>query len=87
MDIASSGHRLFEQQLTSALATLFLRDYWASGHDPRLDLLRFKITETALDQGVALIVNTLLDSLDQELRPLLDGCTWLTAPFDWGDDK
>lgn len=67
--------------------TLFLRDYWASRHDPRLALLRFKITETTLDQGIALIVNTLLDTLDQELRPLLDGGAWVTAPFDWGDYK
>lgn len=67
--------------------TLFLRDYWASRHDPRLGLLRFKVTETSLEQGIALIVNTLLDTLDQELKPLLEGKTWMTAPLDWGDHK
>lgn len=67
--------------------TLFLRGHWASRHDPRLGLLRFKVTETSLGQGIALIVNTLLDTLDQELKPLLDGLAWATAPFDWGGHK
>jgi hypothetical protein len=67
--------------------TLFLRDYLANRHDPRLDVLRFKTTDIPLAQGIAAITAALASLLDHELLPMMEGRVWLTAPFDWGDLK
>lgn len=67
--------------------TLFVRDYLASRQDPKLNALRFHTTEIDLEQGIATIVEAWGGLLDQELRTVLEGRAWVTAPFDWGEEK
>jgi hypothetical protein len=67
--------------------TLFLKDYLASRKDPRQEFLRFRKSEHTLELGILSFVEMLTALLNNELRPLLEGRTWLIAPFDWGDYK
>lgn len=67
--------------------TLFLDNFLANRKDERQSFLSFKISECTIEQGISRIVNVLVSLFNNELLPLLEGKTWFTAPFDWGDYK
>lgn len=67
--------------------TLLLKNYLAHRKDQRRDTLRFSVTELTLEQGISRIVDVLIAIFNNELRPLLEGLAWFTAPVDWGGYK
>jgi len=67
--------------------TLFLKHYLSNRKDQRQVFMRFSDTELSLEQGISRIVDVLVAIFNDELRPLLEGLAWFTAPFDWGDYK
>jgi hypothetical protein len=71
----------------SKYPTLFLDNFLASRKDDRQSSLSFKTSECTLEQGISRIVDVLVSLFNNELLPLLEGKTWFTAPFDWGDYK
>ena len=67
--------------------TLLLDNYLAHRKDQRQEFLSFKVTEITIEQGISRIVDVLVAVFNKELRPLLEGLAWFTAPVDWGDYK
>jgi hypothetical protein len=68
-------------------SSLFLKDYVAHHRLHGPEQFRFRLSEHALEAGISKLLDTVRALLNVQLRPVLEGGAWVTAPVDWGDYK
>lgn len=66
---------------------LFLKDYVAQHRLPGADKFRFRLLDQSLAAGIQGQLDMVRTLLNVNLRSVLEGGPWVTAPVDWGDYK
>lgn len=68
-------------------SSLFLKDYVVHLRLHGPEQFRFRLSEQSLEAGIGKLLDTIRALLNVQLRPVLEGGTWVTAPMDWNDYK